>query len=105
LRDVQRSFRTALKKAGIENFRFHDLRHTSASWMMMKGANLKSVQEHLGHSSIKMTEKYSHLAPAFQKAEVEKLNGVFVEAAVSKKEVRRENFDNVEVRGEAEIIA
>ena len=79
LKDCQRSFRTALKKAGIKDFHFHDLRHTSASWMVMKGASMKAVQEHLGHSNLSMTERYSHLSPAFQKSEVERLNGVFTE--------------------------
>lgn len=75
--DIKRSFKTILKRAGIENFHFHDLRHTSASYMVMKGASLKSVQEHLGHTSLAMTQKYAHLSPEFQKSEIEKLSGVF----------------------------
>jgi integrase len=75
--DIKRSFKTILKRAGIENFHFHDLRHTSASYMVMKGASLKSVQEHLGHTSLVMTQKYAHLSPEFQKSEIEKLSGVF----------------------------
>jgi integrase len=90
LKDVKRSFKTALKKAGIRDFHFHDLRHTSASYMVMKGASLKSVQEHLGHTSLTMTQKYAHLSPEFQRAEVEKLSGLFTGGlANSKNLVRR----------------
>jgi len=77
LKDIKRSFRTALKKAGINDFHFHDLRHTSASYMVMRGASLKAVQEHLGHTSLTMTQRYAHLSPEFQRSEVERLSGVF----------------------------
>ena len=51
--------------------------HTSASYMVMRGASLKAVQEHLGHTSLTMTQRYAHLSPEFQRAEVERLSGVF----------------------------
>jgi integrase len=44
IKDVKNSFRTALKKAKIEKFRFHDLRHCCASWVMMNGADLNDVR-------------------------------------------------------------
>ena len=53
---AKRSFATALKNAGIENFRFHDLRHTAASWMVQSGVDLYSVQKILGRSSIRSTQ-------------------------------------------------
>ena len=59
---VDKSFATVLEKAGIENFRFHDLRHTFASWYMMNGGDLYELAKILGHSNIKMTERYAKLA-------------------------------------------
>ena len=93
LKNVQRSFRTALKKAGITDFHFHDLRHTSASHMIMRGASPKAVQKHLNHSSLSMTERYAHLSQDFQRSEVERLNGLCdEEIESSKKLVRREEL-------------
>lgn len=59
--NVKRSFRTALREAGIENFRFHDLRHCFASDLVRKGADLFGVQKLLGHSRPEMTQRYAHL--------------------------------------------
>ena len=65
--DVKNSFHTALKKCGIINFKFHDLRHAFASRLVMSGADLKTVQELLGHKSIEMTMRYAHLSPSHKK--------------------------------------
>lgn len=59
---VEGSFETVLKMTGIENFRFHDLRHTFASWYMMNGGDLYELAKILGHKNIKMTERYAKLA-------------------------------------------
>ena len=56
-------FRKAVKSAGIEDFRIHDLRHTFASWLVSEGVELVKVRDLLGHTSIKMTERYAHLMP------------------------------------------
>ena len=56
-------FRKAVKLAGIEDFRIHDLRHTFASWLVSEGVDLVKVRDLLGHTSIKMTERYAHLMP------------------------------------------
>ena len=55
---VKRSFKTACNKAGIENFRFHDLRRTFATTLLYNDVNIKTIQNMLGHSSIMMTERY-----------------------------------------------
>ena len=52
----------ALQKAGLRKFRLHDLRHTFASWYMMNGGDLYELAKILGHSNIKMTERYAKLA-------------------------------------------
>ena len=58
---VERSFETILELAGIQDFRFHDLRHTFASWYMMNGGDLYELAKILGHANIKMTERYAKL--------------------------------------------
>ncbi len=60
--DVKRSFKTALKKTGIRDFHFHDLRHTFASHLVMSGIDLTTVSKLLGHKSLTMTLRYSHLS-------------------------------------------
>jgi integrase len=70
------AWEAALAAAGIESFRFHDLRHTFASWLVQRGRTLKEVQEALGHQTITMTMRYSHLAPDHLRAAVAALDGM-----------------------------
>ena len=60
---LRHSFETALRKSGSEDFRFHDLRHTFASNLVMEGVDLVTVQQLMGHKTLEMTLRYSHLAP------------------------------------------
>ena len=63
LTNIKRSWTSLLDRAGITNFRFHDMRHDFASQLVMKGVSLYTVKDLLGHSTIQMTERYAHLAP------------------------------------------
>jgi integrase len=72
-RRPHRAWRTAAKAAGLADVRLHDLRHTFASRLVMRGVPLATVSRLLGHSSIHMTMRYAHLAPDAFDAAVGKL--------------------------------
>jgi site-specific recombinase XerD len=59
---------------GLKLLRFHDLRHTFASLFMMGGGNIYTLQKLLGHASVQMTERYSHLSPEHLKGATDFLN-------------------------------
>jgi integrase len=61
--DVRHAFDRACEGAGMIDFHFHDLRHTFASWLVMKGVPLATVSMLLGHTSPTMTLRYAHLSP------------------------------------------
>jgi integrase len=87
-----RPFRETVKALGLnegltdprQTVVFHSLRHTFASWLVMKGKPLYTVSRLLGHRVLKMTERYAHLAPEVQKAAVSRLEG-FLESNASNK--------------------
>jgi site-specific recombinase XerD len=66
-------FEDAIEEAEIDNFHWHDLRHTFASRLAMAGVGIRAIQELLGHKSLAMTVRYSHLSPDFQQEAVDKL--------------------------------
>jgi integrase len=70
------AWETAVAAAGVEDLRFHDLRHTFASWLVQRGRTLREVQEALGHQTITMTMRYSHLSPDHLRAAVAVLDDV-----------------------------
>jgi integrase len=63
IKNPRQAFETALRRAGIKNFRYHDLRHTFASRLVMRGVGLYEVSKLLGHGSVVTTQRYAHLAP------------------------------------------
>jgi integrase len=60
---IRTAFERACREAKLDDFRFHDLRHTCASWLVLGGRSLKEVQEILGHREFTMTLRYAHLSP------------------------------------------
>jgi integrase len=72
--DITRSWRNALKEAKIENFRFHDLRHTTASYLAMNGASMGEIADILGHKTLQMVKRYSHLSDEHKRGVVESMN-------------------------------
>jgi integrase len=74
LNDPRAWFELALQEAKVKNFRWHDLRHTFISRLVMKDVNLRTVQELAGHKTISMTTRYAHLAPEHNQAAIEKLD-------------------------------
>lgn len=72
--NVQRSFVSACAAAGIADFHIHDLRHTTAAWLVQAGVPLLDVSNLLRHGSIEMTQRYAHLAPTSARNAVAKLD-------------------------------
>ena len=71
------TFRRLCVRLKIADFRFHDLRHTAASWLRMSGADIHTVAQLLGHKDLRMAARYQHLSPAFLADAVNRLDGVF----------------------------
>ncbi|WP_462383298.1 tyrosine-type recombinase/integrase [Pseudomonas sp. Marseille-QA0892] len=87
---IRAGFESACEQAGIENFRIHDLRHTCAAWLVTAGVPLIEVRELLGHSTVQMTEKYAHLAPARVRSAVAFLDNPVSHSRYSENPVQQE---------------
>jgi integrase len=74
---VSVAFGRVCRDLEIVDFRFHDLRHTAASWLRMSGADIHTVAQLLGHKDLRTTARYQHLSPAFLQEAVGKLDKVF----------------------------
>ncbi len=85
---IRTAFEAALQRAGIKDFRFHDLRHTFASHAVMRGATLQEIKEILGHSDLRMTLRYAHLSPAHLRGAVERLEGLAATAKTTPERAR-----------------
>jgi integrase len=72
--DSRSAWLFALKKAGIRDFRFHDLRHSCASYLAMNGASIAEIAEVLGHKTLRMVKRYAHLSEAHTAKVVQRMN-------------------------------
>lgn len=75
IKSVQTAFEKARTNAGLEDVRFHDLRHTFASRLVQAGVPLYDVMHLMGHKSLDMVQRYAHLAPDYQDRAIEALDG------------------------------
>ncbi len=73
--NFRRRWGKAVKDAKLADFRFHDLRHTFASWARMAGADLADICEALGHSNISVTMRYAHIEPAHHTTAFDRISG------------------------------
>lgn len=90
---VRKSFEKAVRESGIEDFRFHDLRHTFASSLVMEGIDITTVKELMGHKDLKMTLRYAHLSPMYKSKAVNVLDQRFkTESKPSPKSPPKESF-------------
>lgn len=72
--DIRTPWETVLKRAGVDDFRFHDLRHSTASYLAMNGASLAEIAEILGHKTLQMVKRYSHLSEVHTSKVVARMN-------------------------------
>jgi len=71
---IRDAWNNAVRRAGITDFHFHDLRHSFASYLAMNGASLLEIAEVLGHKTLAMVKRYAHLSEAHTRGVVERMN-------------------------------
>ncbi|MEE4136309.1 MAG: site-specific integrase [Desulforhopalus sp.] len=75
----KRSFRTARTKAGLDDLHLHDLRHTAASHLLMAGVDIRTLAEILGHKTLQMVHRYTHLLNEHKLKAVDRINSLGLE--------------------------
>jgi integrase len=71
--NIRAAWQGAIRRAAIADFRFHDLRHTAASYLAMSGASLAEIAEVLGHKTLAMVKRYTHLSEGHTRSVVERM--------------------------------
>lgn len=80
--EFEKPWKAALKKSGIEDFRFHDLRHSAASYLAMNGATSSDMAEILGHKTLNMVKRYAHLSQSHTSGVIESMNANLFKGAL-----------------------
>jgi integrase len=93
LSDLQTGFKAACRKAGISDLRFHDLRHTAATYMLIGSIDLVTLKEILGHATIQMTMRYAHPTPENKRRAVEVLSALFEQKIEYLPEIQRSRLN------------
>lgn len=90
--DIRSSWEASLVEAGIKNFRFHDLRHSAASYLAMNGATLAEIAEILGHKTLSMVKRYAHLCESHTNQVIARMNKqMFSESSNAAAETRNKS--------------
>jgi integrase len=92
---IKRACTNALKKSGIPHCRFHDLRHTFATGLVMEGTDIVNIQELMGHKDIRMTKRYSHPTPEHKSQAVERLKFSPTSLNLVTVEVKKVNLSSI----------
>jgi integrase len=76
--DVRYAWYQALRQAGIEDFRFHDLRHSTASYLAMQGASPVEIADVLGHKTLAMVPRYAHLSEGHVRSVLDRMTSTLL---------------------------
>lgn len=93
-RHIQRAFKKACSEAGINDFRFHDLRHCFASWNRQAGVDIDTLADLLGHKDTRMTRRYAHVTQASLRAALGKLDKCYLENSTNLAQFNKKGLSN-----------